>query len=267
MPNIQISPELSIHYIEDNPSGHMPVILLHGLGANGNSWQLQFPALVEANFRVIAPDTRGFGQSTFPGGKTTIHAMAEDMVELLTSLQIDKTDVVGISMGGTIALQLAIDHPELVRKLVLVNTFAHLRPDSLSGWFYFVVRLVLIQLLGLRAQAQVVSNRLFPKPEQEELRQLLIIQIMQADPHGYRAAMRALWNFNVTNRLESINMPTLVITGDVDTTVPLKIQQNLAKQIPNARQVFIPQAGHAVTVEKPIEYNQAMMLFLNPPRS
>ena len=267
MPNFKISPQLSIHYIENNPSGQRPVILLHGLGANGSSWQLQVPALVDVGFRVIAPDARGFGQSTYPDGKTSIHEMAEDMVTLLGSLQIGQTDVVGISMGGTIALQLALDHPELVRKLVLVNTFAHLRPDSLSGWFYFALRLGLIQILGLRAQAQVVSKRLFPKPEQEELRQLLIIQIMQADPQGYRAAMRALWSFNVTDRLGSLNIPTLVITGDADTTVPLRVQRRLAESIPNARQVLIPQAGHAVTVEKPTEFNRALMLFLYPPPS
>ena len=266
MPNFEISPQLSIHYIENNPSGRRPVILLHGLGANCSSWQLQIPALVEEDFRVIAPDVRGFGQSTYPGGKTSIHAMAEDMEKLLASLQIGQTDVVGISMGGTIALQLAIDHPELVRKLVLVNTFAHLRPDSLSGWFYFVIRLVIIQILGLRAQAKVVSKRLFPQLEQEELRRLLIIQIMEADPHGYRSAMHALWNFDVTDRLGSLTMPTLVITGDADTTVPLRIQQRLAGSIPNARQVLIHQAGHAVTVEKPTEFNQALMLFLNSPR-
>ena len=243
------------------------MILLHGLGVNGSSWQLQIPALVEADFRVVAPDTRGFGLSTYPGGKTTIQTMAEDLVELMDSLRIEKPDVVGISMGGTIALQFAIDHPELIRKLVLVNTFAHLRPYSLSAWFYFAVRLVLIQILGLRAQAQAVSKRLFPRPDQEELRQLLVFQIMQADPNGYRAAMLALWSFNVTNRLKSIATPTLVITGDSDTTVPMGVQQQLAERIPNAQQVFIRQAGHAVTVEKPTEFNQALMLFLNPPPS
>jgi pimeloyl-ACP methyl ester carboxylesterase len=264
MPNFIISPQLSIYYVENNPSGRRPVILLHGLGVNGSSWQLQIPSLVDVGFRVISPDVRGFGESTYPGGKTSIHTMSEDIVKLLASLQIGQSDVVGISMGGTIALQLAIDHPELVRKLVLVNTFAHLRPDSLSGWFYFATRLGLIQLLGLRAQAQVVSRRLFPMPEQEELRQLLITQIMQADPRGYRAAMRALWDFNVTNRLGSLNIPTLIITGDADTTVPLRIQQHLSEGIPNARQVFIHQAGHAVTVEQPTEFNQALLQFLNP---
>ena len=154
---------MSIYYLENNPSGRQPVILLHGLGVNGSSWQLQIPSLVDAGFRVISPDVRGFGKSTYPGGKTSIHTMSEDIVKLLASLQIGQSDVVGISMGGTIALQLAIDHPELVRKLVLVNTFAHLRPDSLSGWFYFATRLGLIQLLGLRAQAQVGIQTFIPK--------------------------------------------------------------------------------------------------------
>lgn len=262
MPILKISSQLSIHYLDNNPSAKRTVLLFHGLGVNGSSWQLQIPPLLECNYRAISPDFRAFGDSTYPGGKTTVPAMSEDMVALLNYLQVYTVDLIGISMGGAIALQLALDHPELVRKLILVNTFAFLRPDSLSGWVYFATRFGLVQLLGLHAQAKLVSKRLFSKPEQEIFRKVMISQVMQADPQGYRAAMRALWNFDVRDRLATINIPTLVITGDSDTTVPFRLQHQLVEKIPNSRQVMIPDAGHAVTIEKPDEFNQAMMQFL-----
>jgi 3-oxoadipate enol-lactonase len=262
MPELKISPHLRISYFEHNPSGSRPVLLLHGLGVNGSSWQLQVPALLECDFRVIAPDMRGFGKSTYPGGPVTIQVLSKDMVTLIDFLDISQVDLVGISMGGTIALQLALDHPELVRKLILVNTFAHLRPDKLRGWIYFAVRFGLVQLLGFNAQAKVVANHLFPRPDQEELRQIMISQIMQANPKCYRATMWALWNFDVLSRLDKIVPSTLVVTGDSDTTVPVKTQKQLAAKIKHARQAFIPDAGHALIVEKPDEFNRIMIQFL-----
>jgi 3-oxoadipate enol-lactonase len=91
---------------------------------------------------------------------------------------------------------------------------------------------------------------------------LLVEQVTDADPKGYRASMLALWSFNVLKRLGSLNLPTLVITGDSDTTVPFKAQKVLAEGILAASHVIIPDAGHAVSVEKPLEFNQILMQFL-----
>jgi pimeloyl-ACP methyl ester carboxylesterase len=129
------------------------VLLLHGLGVNGSSWALQFPALAEAGFRPVAPDARGFGQSSYPGGAMTVARMAEDMSALLEALHLVPAHVVGISMGGVLALQLALTRPEMIEKLVLVNTFARLRPERPSVWAYFAFRMILAHD-GLEAQAR-----------------------------------------------------------------------------------------------------------------
>jgi 3-oxoadipate enol-lactonase len=143
-----------------------------------------------------------------------------------------------------------------------VNTFARLRPEKSGDLIYFASRMLIVYTLGLSTQARMVANRLFPDPEQEELRQELIKQINQADPKGYRAAMRALGRFDVESQLSEIQAPTLVVTGERDTTVPLKLQQNLAQGIANARHVVIPDAGHAVTADKPQVFNEILMQFL-----
>lgn len=261
MPDLNLSPNLSIHYLEYHPGGAQTVLLLHGLGATGASWEFQFQPLVEAGFHILAPDTRGFGASSYPG-KTSVAEMAGDMAALLEHLEVSACHVVGISMGGTLALQLAVDHPGMLQKLVLVNTFASLRPDKISVWLYFILRFALVHTLGLPAQAQAVAKRIFPKAGQEELRQALISQILQADPRGYRAAMRALGLFDIRQELSGIRAPTLVITSGSDTTVPPKTQKVLSENIPQASTKLIPDAGHAVIVEKPRIFNQILLDFL-----
>ena len=262
MPDWIINQKLTIHYNLFNPDGDKPVLLLHGLGATCESWGLQIPVLIQAGFYVIAPDARGFGGSSFPGGRTTIQQMAGDMVDLLHHLKIERTYVVGISMGGTLALQMAIDHPQMVEKLVLTNTFGKLRPKNPGIWLYFLMRFILVHTLGMPAQAKAVSNNLFPRPEQELLRDELYRQILQADPKGYRAAMRALAAFDVIQKLASIDCPTLVITSEQDTTVPPQNQHQLVEHIQNALQAVIPDAGHAVTAEKPELFNTILLDFL-----
>jgi 3-oxoadipate enol-lactonase len=262
MPFLDLATGARLFYLDENPAAPQAVLLLHGLGANGNSWQLQTPALIGAGFRVIAPDTPGFGQSTYPGDGTSILKLTSPIAELLGRLQLGPTHVVGISMGGTQALQLALDWPECVAKLVLVNTFAHLDLSKAISWPYFLLRFILVHTLGLEAQGKAVARRIFPHADQEILRQMLIDQIMQADPHGYRAAMRALARFNVSPRLHEIMSPSLVITGAQDTTVPIRDQDALVHGIANARQVIIPGAGHAVSVDKPEEFNHNLLEFL-----
>jgi pimeloyl-ACP methyl ester carboxylesterase len=188
--------------------------------------------------------------------------MAEDMAQLLSRLQTGPVHVVGISMGGTIALQLALDYPGLVDRLVLVNTFASLRFDQPSTLLYFAVRYLLIHATGLPTQAQVVAHRLFPKPEQDQLRREFYEQVIQSNPHGYRAAMRALARFDVRRRLYEISAPTLVITGELDASIPPKIQRRLSEGISGARHVTIPSAGHAVTADQPEEFNRVLLDFL-----
>ena len=155
-----------------------------------------------------------------------------------------------------------LDFPNLVGKLVLVNTFAKLRPAKPGDWLYFANRFVLVHTLGLETQARFVSQRIFPNADQAFFREELVNQILSADPGSYRAAMRSLGLFDVKNRLGEIHTPVLVVTGERDTTVPLPIQRQLAAGIPGARQVIIPGAGHAVTVDHPEAFNSVMLDFL-----
>lgn len=262
MPLLGLSPQLCLNYLDPNPRGHIPVLLLHGLGANGESWGLQIPRLVAGGYRAIAPDTRGFGQTLYPGGGMRIVDLASDMSRLLDILAASPAHVIGISMGGVIALQLAVDYRQSVQKLILVNTFASLRPFKAALIPFYLFRLLLVHTLGLPVQANVVAKHIFPQPEQETFRQELLNQVLQSNPRAYRAMMRSFALFDLRKRLKEIKAPTLVVTGEEDTTVPLKNQRLLAEGIPGARQVTIPRAGHAVTIDQDEVFNRVMMDFL-----
>ena len=238
------------------------MLLLHGLGAEADSWSLQFPALSGEGYRPIAADLPGFGASPYDRRGWSIRRTAGAVACLIEELSTGPVVVVGLSMGGTVAQQIALDSPQLTRALILVSTFSVLRPESVEGWLYFLRRFILVSTLGLPAQARVVSERIFPGPENGELRSLLIASIEKADPRAYRSAMRDLGLFNSTRRLSEIRVPTLVVTGKNDTTVPPIIQRRLVEGIRGAQQVEIAGAGHAVTIDRPEAFNQALLGFL-----
>ena len=238
------------------------MLLLHGLGADGASWSLQLPALSQAGFRPLAPDVPGFGDSPYGGSGWSIRRAAAEMAVFLEELGTGPAHVVGLSMGGVIAQQFALDHPQLIRKLVLVSTFAILRPQDFSGWAYFIRRGAAILTRGMQAQAQVVARRVFPNSQDQALREMFLKTVACADPRAYRKAMLALGLFDSRKRLKEIQVPTLVVTGANDSTVRPAYQTSLVEGIRGARQVMIQAAGHAVSVDQAEIFNQALLEFL-----
>ena len=263
MAELHIEPGITIHFQDLNRHGSPGVLLLHGLGANCESWQLQTPALVDAGYHVIVPDMRGFGKSSYPGGQNNPKIMASDMVKLVESLSLGKFHLVGVSLGGTVALEVVFARPDWVKSLVITNSFAKLRPRKISLWLFYFIRLFLVHLIGIETQAEFVAERLFPKPEQALLRNSFKEQICQSNPSGYRSTMRSLAFFDARADAKEIQTPTFVITGENDTVVPPRSQTELARLIPGSQQKIIRDSGHAVTVEKPDRYNQLLLEFLS----
>ncbi len=225
-------------------------------------WTLQFDALISAGFRPLAPDAPGFGDSLYDGHGWNFRRVADELAGLLRELEIGPAHVVGLSMGGVIAQQFTFDYPGLTRKLALVSTFSVMRPGSLSQWLYFIQRLLVVHLLGLEQQSKIVARRVFPAPGQETFREMAALQIARADPRAYRAAMRHLGLFDSRKQLAEICVPTLVITGERDTTVSPARQKMLADGIPGARQVVIAGGGHAVALDQAEVFNRVLLEFL-----
>lgn len=260
---IKFSQSTGIHYFDYNPQAQRTVLLLHGLGADGSSWAFQFNVLVEAGLRVIAVDIPGFGKSQPLARRWSVKGASTQISHLVSDISLSALTVAGISMGGVVSLQLALDYPGLVERLVLINTFASLRPRRPSEMVYMLSRFAIANFRGVAHQADLVAWRLFPQPEKEELRKEMVARILQANPKMYRQAMISLGSFNATPRLRELKMPTLVISGANDTTVSMVNQKVLASGIAGARHVIIEDAGHAIIVDQPERFNLALISFIS----
>ncbi|HZY43243.1 MAG TPA: alpha/beta hydrolase [Anaerolineae bacterium] len=238
-----------------------PVLLLHGLGSCGDDWLFQTPVF-SRQYRVIAPDFRGHGSSTDSAEPITIPRLAKDMVGLMSALDISSAHVVGLSLGGLVAQQLALDYPDKVDRMVLTNTFAHLWPTSMRETLILGRRAIVSLWLPMHATARVVAADLFPKPDQAELRKAIIDRVGGNNERSYRKFIQAVRRFDVRRQLPNIQAPTLVIAGERDTLVPRSCQQQLVRSIPNAEWKLIQDSGHATPIDQVEKFNQVVLEFL-----
>ncbi len=234
------------------------------MGSAGDDWLLQVPAL-EPHYRILAPDARGHGRSPKPLGPYSIAEMTNDVVDVMDDLGVESAHVAGLSMGGAIAQQLAITYPERVRSLVLVNTFARVRPVGVTGLQRFFKRIWALQFGTMRDLGEPVMLGLFPKPEQAEVRRLGLERFLShnTSKEVYKSVLRAVVSFDSRRHLAQITAPTLIVAGDRDRTVPMLCKQELARGIPNARLVIIPDSGHATPIDQHERFNEVLLEFLS----
>lgn len=239
-----------------------PLVLLHGLGSGQRDWELQTPAFAPA-YRVIIPDLRGHGRSPKPRGHYRMSQLAADVALLLMRLEARPAHVLGLSLGGAVAQQLAIDHPELVHSLVLVNTVSRFVTTQWRQRLLGVRRFASVYLEGMDKVADQVADRLFPLLEQAPVRAEAVTRLASNDPAAYRASLWAVVRFDVSFLLDLITCPVLVIAGDRDTTLPLEAKRQLAERLPNARFCVLANSGHASPIDQPEEFNRLVLDFLH----
>jgi pimeloyl-ACP methyl ester carboxylesterase len=242
-----------------------PLLLIMGLGANANSWEMQLPDF-SREYRVIAFDNRGCGRSDMPDSPYTIPQMAEDAVGLLDHLEIESAHVFGMSMGGMIAQELALRHPRRVRSLVLGGTMAGgpnaviAGPQLIQQWMS-TATMPLGQAIenGLRF---LYSERFIAENRERLVKRALELAHLQPPLHALQKQVMAVIQFNTHHRLSEIRAPTLIISGRDDKIVPAENSRILAERINGAELVELEGAGHGFLAEKAAEANAAVLGFL-----
>lgn len=255
--------DVRIHY---RMWGEGPLLLLlHGLGSSGADW-LPVVADLQAHFRLLLMDLRGFGSSSLARSRDySIAAMANDVIALLEHCGHAPAHVVGLSLGGCVALQLAILAPHMIDHLVLVNTFAKLQA---GGWRSFLPKLRrLWAARDIDTLAAFVAREHFTDPE---LQALAYSRLRQNDLGVLHRTMWAIARLNLLPALPHITHPTLLLIGDRDRTVPPVCARDLQAGIPHARTQIIADAGHALPYDQPDAFSSALLSFLgaasrNPP--
>lgn len=257
MPMIQLD-GASLHF--DESGAGTPVLLLHGLGSSGRDWEFVVPGLA-AHHRVVVPDVRGHGRSDKPAGAYGVPLFARDIAAFCDRLGLASVHVVGLSMGGMIGFQLAVDRPELVRSLTIVNSGPDMVPRTMKIKLALAMRVLMLKYLGPKRLARVLAPKLFPKPEQAELRQRFEDAVNANDPDAYLRATQGLIGWSVLDRLEEISCPVLVLASDRDYT-PLSAKKAYVDLLGNARLQVVTDSGHASPLDQPGQIIEAVKGFL-----
>ncbi len=236
-----------------------PLVLIHGLGSSTQDWDAQVAEFANS-YQVITFDLRGHGQSDKPEGPYTMSMYSDDVAKLLDALKIGPAHIVGVSLGGGIAFQFAIDHPDKTKTVTIVNSAPTLG-DPAQARPEIERRVAIVQQAGMRAMGQALAPALFPKPEHAALRETFIEAWAQNDPRAYIAATRSMLDWNVVPQLGMIRCPVLVIAADQDYS-PVAVKEAYVKLMPNAKLVVIADSHHGVPVERPAEFNKVLGEFL-----
>jgi 3-oxoadipate enol-lactonase len=248
--------ESSIHYLERGRGE--PLLLIHGLGSNGAAWAFQVAAL-EHRFRLIIPDLPGSGHSSPPRSEYTIAGFAHAMWRLMDHLKIAQTNIVGFSLGGAVALEMATLRPTCVPKLALINSLATYQPRDLRKWLETYVSATLVRMLGMPRAACLMAARLFPEPWQRAMREHAADVMGSVPANSYLGSGLALARWAILDRLDRLSSRVLLIAAENDFT-PLAEKRELAKKL-GAELVVVRGSRHGTPFDS-VETTNASLLAL-----
>ncbi len=245
--------------------GERAVVLLHGWGDTKEIWQATCAAL-SSHARVFAPDLPGHGGSPLDGAER-MQQVAERVATFCTARGLTSFALVGHSMGGNVALELTLTHPQMVERLALVAPAAlgtamppYTRLFLQDGYGWAALRASLLFYRGVDALARqwrpiTAMTRILPGVRRAAF-------AAHHDPEGLHRLLNALFANSLDSRLEQVRAPTLVINGDLDAVVPSRLSQRVAAAIPDARFVSVRGALHHPMDEQPEAFQRLLLEFL-----
>lgn len=256
--------DINLFYDVQGSPEHEPLVLISGFNSDITIWSGLMPILVK-QYRVIRFDNRGFGQSSVPDAPYSIQQLAADAIALLDHLEIPKAHVVGHSMGGQIAQELALTYPARVESLIILSSWA--KSDN-----KFQALITLFGDLALQLDRVQYTKLFLPWMFSREFYSIpgainqIISMVEQFPfppaPHGLYHQSRAILNHETSDRIASIQVPTLVVVAKEDLVTPIRFSQHLAESIPRAELVVLKQGGHGFLIEAAEAVANVMVNFL-----
>ena len=263
VPFVSAADGTRIHYEVTGRTGGTPVLMIQGLGASKNAWNLQRIAMA-TRFRCISFDNRGAGRSGKPTEPFTLEQMADDAIAVLDAAGIETAHVVGASMGGVISQIIAVKYANRVRSLTLVCTACRNHPwrqELLQSWTVTAESKGMIEV-GKEAAQWVMSPRSFRRlvPAFTWMGPLAALR----PRHSFVSQIEAILNTreDLVDQLSTITAPTMVIVGNQDILTPRGDSEEIAERIPNAELVIISGAAHGLMMEHSFTFNKILSEFL-----
>lgn len=254
-----------IHFEVFGPRHGEPVLMIQGLGADKNAWNLQRIALAR-RYRTIALDNRGAGRSEKPQGPYSLERMAADAMVVLDAAGVESAHVMGASMGGAISQLIAVTYPERLRSLILACTASRNHPwrkELLETWRSTA------EEGGMGALAGVAARWVMPARSMRRIAPAIGWfgpLAMFRPAHGFVAqadALLAADEIEVTDQLGNIRVPTLIIVGNQDILTTRGDSEELAERIPGAELAVISGAAHGLMIEHWATFNRVLLEFLD----
>ena len=250
---------IRIHCKLEGPASAPVVTLSHSLAADLSMWDPQMEVLTQ-KYRVLRYDMRGHGGTDVPEGPYSLELLTADLHALLVALGIGQTHLVGLSIGGMIAQFFAIQHPGMLRSLVLCDTSSELPQEAKH---LFEERIRTARTTGMEAHVEPTMERWFTKafrskPAADRVRVL----IRKTDPRGYIGCSYAIMGLDLTGRLSSVRLPTLILVGEDDPGTPVAAARAIHERISGSELVILKSASHLSNIEQAEAFNKEVISFL-----
>jgi 3-oxoadipate enol-lactonase len=255
----------TIHYTVTG-SGPETLLLIMGLGGHASEWGEPFLSALSAKYRLVCMDNRGIGESQSRVEAWTMHDMARDAIAVLDALGASQVHVAGTSMGGMVAQTLALEHPERVKRLVLMATTFGGRestpPTPEAAAVLLPIKELSIQELQRRALTVLTAPGF--AAAHPELIDAFAERRARVPTRGrvFKAQFGAIMGHDCSQRVRTLQMPTLVVHGQDDPLIPVENGKLLVARIPGARWLLLDPCGHLPHLEKPAETAAAVCGFL-----
>lgn len=234
------------------------LLLIHGLGSSAADWAMQVPVL-ESRWQLIVPDLPGCGHSGPLRHGCSIESFAVSLWALLERLNVERVNIVGYSLGGAVALEMALQRPHAVLRLALINSLASYRIDHWRKWLEARVPAALVHLVGMGLVGRLFAARLFPYAWQQPLRERAARVIAAVPGQSYLGLMKALEHWTASDRLAALSCPSLLIAAEHDY-VPVAQQRSLAAQL-GAQFALIRGSRHGTPFDSVQATNASLLAF------
>jgi pimeloyl-ACP methyl ester carboxylesterase len=263
-----------VNYVDLGSGAQEPIVFVHGLGGQWQNWLENLPRAAQER-RVIALDLPGHGLTPMPPAQITISGYGRCVDALCERLDLGRVDIVGNSMGGYVAAEVAIQFPDRIDQLVLASAAGITSADLARAPILTIGRVMSAMATHGVARRREIASR----PKSRHMALALVARhpsrlradfayegfFKGAGKPGFQEALRACLSYDFRDRLPEIRHPTLIVWGENDSIIPVKDAQEFERLIPDSRKIVMKETGHVPMAERPRTFNDLMLEFFAEP--